>query len=141
MGAKWARSLSLLAFGLVVGLILGMSPVGAHVNNRMGHIFSHVKDKVGLTWVDERSEEDSESQKTRIVNCPDGMQAIGGGASVWSDGGFDEDLPVAIQRSEPIDLPPDPDGGTNSGWGAKAVETSPTDVEWSLTIKVYCANL
>lgn len=73
---------------------------------------------------------DSTNVKTKVVYCPAGKRALGGGA----DG--DGAAPTAIVLSEPTTA-----NGIPTGWWAKARETTASAESWSLTVYAICANV
>ena len=142
MGTKLSQSLNLVAVSLVVGLVLGMSPVGAHINNNVGHVFNHMKARVDREVVHKFAAASSESPKSLLVTCPgEEKVALGGGVSVGGSSGQPDAPPeVAVSTSELVEAP-DTGGGSFRGWYGVAVETTPTDADWSLSVDVICANL
>jgi hypothetical protein len=137
MGRKPSRSISVVALTLVVGLVVGMSPVGAHVNRRMGHVFRHVKVKIDREIISEFGDEDSNSPKIALPTCPDDKVVLGGGVSI---GGASDPPEVAITASYPVESV-DSAGEPIRGWFGRAAETDPTNEEWSFGAYVICANL
>lgn len=142
MGTKFSHSLSLVVMSLVAGLVLGMSPVGAHINKNVGHVFHHVKARVDRQVVHDFAAASSESPKSLLVSCP-GDKAVALGGSVVVGGTSEEPAAppeVAIQISQLVEAP-DTGGGSFRGWFGKAVETNPTNADWSLSVDAICANL
>ena len=83
-----------------------------------------------LKVVEVLSDLNSDNTKTVLALCPDGMQAIGGGAALSAPDN------VAIQMTD-FYL----DGsGNRAGWLARAGEVYPTNMSWLLVVHALCAN-
>jgi len=65
--------------------------------------------------------------KFRIVKCPTGKVAVGGGAFIQGD--FTGH--VALDASQPVG---------NTGWEAQAAEVVPNGLLWAVGVKVICVN-
>ena len=74
-GATW-----LIAIALLGGALL--TPVGAHVNNRFGHLWQdHIKPKAGWQLVHEEFSVPAGGNEFGSVECPAGKRPTGGGVS------------------------------------------------------------
>ena len=73
---------------------------------------------------------DSTNVKTKVVQCPAGKRALGGGADADSAG------PTAIVVSAPTLT-----NGIPTGWWAKARETTASAESWDLAVYAICANV
>jgi hypothetical protein len=77
------------------------------------------------------SDMNSDNTKLVLAICPNGKQALGGGAQV---GG-----PVVVSINE-SDFYLD-DNGNRIGWIARASEVVPTDAPWVLVAHALCAAI
>src|SRR5688572_8015879 len=99
---RW-RAATLLALGVVIGMVMVATPAGAHVGGTVNHLWGHLKPKTDARYL-QNTIRVVESGGTvalggfdaEIVNCPAGYQAIGGGVDINQVAGAD------IASSHPV---------------------------------------
>jgi len=77
------------------------------------------------------------SPRTVTAYCPFGERAIGGGGSITDT--IPSSRKLALTQLQPFHITGDPDG-TSAGYTVTAVETAPTNLNWSLTAYAMCAK-
>jgi len=119
---------TLLVVGVLIGVFL-LTPAGAHVGRRVGHLFNeHIKPRVGYEVVTASITVPANESEFLSASCPAGKRPSGGGvSSLQSNGGHS-----TFQRV----IGSFPDG---SGWTALVRNDAPD----ARTASVYaiCVNL
>lgn len=87
----------------------------------------------GYVQVDTFSAFDSTNVKGAAVECPEGLVALGGGATAFGAGDK-----VAIRKSVPLGAS---HGEGSRGWIAEAYENEPTEQSWDIDVRVNCARI
>ncbi len=86
-----------------------------------------------VTYESSTSPNDSETEKNTTANCPQGKEAIGGGARINSPAG----VQVAINGSYPAVA----SNNARTGWIASGRETAAEAGNWQVVAYVVCASL
>ena len=138
---RWA---TVLALGVVIGVLVSATPAGAHFQASIDHIWSHIKPKADAR--------DLQNTKTIVVSdialvgqhetqtamCPDGWQALGGRVDP------NNVLTMSVTSSGPIVagdrtlLAADGTYGKSTGWGAQSENNDPANAVFK--VSVICAK-
>jgi hypothetical protein len=87
----------------------------------------------GYVQVDKISAFDATDSKGEQAICPEGMAALGGGATTFGATGK-----VAVIRAVPLAVS---SGEPSRGWIAEAKELEPTTASWDIDVRVNCARV
>lgn len=133
--ARSRTVLSVLSAIVVVGLfsVFLMAPGSAHVNKKVGHVFGHIKNKMGYEVVTADFTVSAGGFLRDTADCPEGKEVLGGGMQVVGEGSSDFD--TLIQESAPGTV----GGGQTHLWLVSMQNTD--NEEHDVAIFAVCANV
>ena len=140
---RW-RLATLLALGVVIGVLVSATPAGAHFQASINHIWSHIKPKADARYLQNTKTiivsdtANAGTFETATVMCPDGWQAVGGGVDP------NNVLTMVVTSSGPLVngtrtlLTADGSHGKSNGWLGAVRNNDASNL--SFKVSVICAK-